>query len=239
MKYGIQLYSVKNHMMEDVKGTLRQIAEMGYQMVEPAGFFDTPAEDFKAWCDEFGLEVCGSHSGFMKLEENTQGVIDYHKTIGCPSYIIPNAPIKTKEALEATIAKVNKFAPIIEAAGMTFGFHNHDGEFLPNEDGIIPHLELQKRTNAKFEIDVYWTYRAGLNPIYILESLKDRISWIHLKDGTMEHGTPLGQGTAPIAEVVAWAKKNNVPMVVENEPKAEVEMTEAKMCIDYLKSLEA
>ena len=44
MKYGIQLYSVKNHMMEDVKGTLRQIAEMGYQLVEPAGFFDTPAD---------------------------------------------------------------------------------------------------------------------------------------------------------------------------------------------------
>ena len=237
MKYGIQLYSVKNHMMEDVKGTLRQIAEMGYQMVEPAGFFGTSAEDFKAWCDELGLEVCGSHSGFAKLDEDTQGTIDYHKAIGCPLYIIPNAPIKTKETLDATIDKVNKYGPIIEAAGMTFAFHNHSGEFLPNEDGIIPHLELQKRTNIKFEIDVYWTYRAGLNPIYILESLKDRIICLHMKDGTMEHGTPLGQGTAPIAETVAWAIKNNVPMVVENEPRAEVEIEEAKMCIDYLKSL--
>ena len=86
---------------------------------------------------------------------------------------------------------------------------------------------------------MYWVYRAGLNPIYILEALKDRVASIHLKDGTMEQGTPLGKGTAPIAEVVAWAKRNGVPMVVENEPIADVEMVEAKMCIDYLKSLEA
>ena len=239
MKYGIQLYSVKNHMMENVKETLRQIAEMGYTMIEPAGFFDTPSEEFKAWCEEFGLEISGSHSGLAKLDADTEGVIEYHKVIGCPRYIIPNAPIKTKEALDATIDKINKYAPIVEQSGMVFGFHNHSGEFLPNEDGIIPHLELQKRTNIKFQIDVYWAYRAGLNPIYVLESLKDRIICLHMKDGTMEHGTPLGQGTAPIAEVYAWAIKNNVPMVVENEPKAEVEMEEAKMCIDYLKSLEA
>ena len=68
MKYGIQLYSVKNHMMEDVKGTLRQIAEMGYQMVEPAGFFDTPAEDFKAWCEMRGVSVTSEIKRFVMEE---------------------------------------------------------------------------------------------------------------------------------------------------------------------------
>ena len=240
MKYGIQLYSVRNHMKEDVKGTLRQIAEMGYQMVEPAGFFGVAAEDFKAWCDEFGLEVCGSHTGFKGLRgESPEDSIEYQNAIGCPLFIIPSAPTSTKAALDETIEKFNKYQPEVEAAGMKLMFHNHHREFLPNEDGIIAHLELQKRTSIQFQIDVYWVYRAGLNPIYILESLKDRVACIHLKDGTMEHGTPLGQGTTPIAEVVAWAKKNGIPMVVENEPCAEVELAEAKMCIDYLKSLEA
>ncbi len=239
MKYGIQLYSVKGFMMTDVKDTLRQIAEMGYDMVEPAGFFGTSAEDFKAWCDEYGLEICGCHSGFKGLNEDEAATIAYHKAIGCPRYIIPNSPISTKESLDATIDKLNKYEPIMAENGMELMFHNHHREFLPNEDGLIAHVEMQKRTNIKFEIDVYWTYRAGLNPIYILESLKDRVSCIHVKDGTMEHGTPLGQGTAPIAEVVAWAKKNNVDMIVENEPTEDRQMIEAKMCIDYLKSLEA
>ena len=238
MKYGIQLYSVKDFMAKDVKDTLRQIAEMGYEMVEPAGFFDVSAEDFKAWCDEYGLEVCGSHSGYNSLVEQTDSVLDYHKKIGCPLYIIPSAPIKNKEALDKTIDDINRLESAVIAAGMELMYHNHHREFLPNEDGIIAHLEMQKRTNIKFEIDVYWVYRGKLNPIYVLEQLKDRISIIHLKDGTMEHGTPLGQGTAPIAEVVAWAKKNGVAMVVENEPTAELQMIEAKACIDYLKSLE-
>ena len=240
MKYGIQLYSVRNHMKENVKDTLRQIAEMGYEMVEPAGFFGTSAEDFKAWCDEYGLEVCGSHTGFKGLRgESYEDSIPYQTAIGCPLFIIPSAPTKTRAELDETIEKFNRYQPEVEAAGMKLMFHNHHREFMPNEDGVIAHLELQKRTNIQFQIDVYWVYRAGLNPIYILESLKDRVACIHLKDGTMEQGTPLGQGTAPIAEVVAWAKKNGVPMVVENEPCAEVELTEAKMCIDYLKSLEA
>ena len=54
----------------------------------------------------------------------------------------------------------------------------------------------------------------------------------------MEHGTPLGQGNVPIRAIVEWAEAHGVAMVVENEPSAEVEMEEAKMCIDYLKSLE-
>jgi len=238
MKYGIQLYSVKDFMAKDVKDTLRQIAEMGYKMVEPAGFFDVSAEDFKAWCDEYGLEVCGSHSSYKSLVEDTEAVLNYHKTIGCPLYIIPSAPIKNKEHLDKTIEDINRLESTVAAAGMELMYHNHHREFLPNEDGIIAHLEMQKRTNIKFEIDVYWVYRGKLNPIYVLEQLKDRISIIHLKDGTMEQGTPLGQGTTPIAEVVAWAKKNGVAMVVENEPTAELQMIEAKACIDYLKSLE-
>ena len=238
MKYGIQLYSVKGFMMNDVKDTLRQIAEMGYNMVEPAGFFETSAEDFKAWCDEYGLEVCGSHSGLKKLDEDFEGTMAYHKTIGCPLYIIPSASTGNKASLDETIDKINKYEPLIAENGMELMFHNHHREFLPNEDELIAHVEMQKRTNIKFEIDVYWVYRAGLNPIYVLESLKDRVACIHLKDGTMEHGAPLGQGTAPNAEVVAWAKKNNVPMVVENEPVEDRQMVEAKMCIDYLKSLE-
>jgi hypothetical protein len=53
----------------------------------------------------------------------------------------------------------------------------------------------------------------------------------------MEHGTPLGLGTTPIKEVVDWALANGVDMVVENEPDAVVEMSEAKICADYLLSL--
>ncbi len=238
MNYGIQLYSVKDFMAADVKDTIAQIGAMGYKVVEPAGFFDTPAEDFKKYCDEAGVVAASTHTGFSALDNDFDGIVKYLKTIGCKRFIIPSAPVGTKADLDNTIDKLNKYQPMLEKEGMELMFHNHWVEFLPNADGLIPHVEMQRRTNIKFQIDVYWAYRGLVNPIYVLETLKDRISVIHLKDGTMAQGKPLGQGTAPIYEVVKWAKANGVDMVVENEPTASRQMIEAKECIDYLMSLE-
>ncbi|MBQ7915949.1 MAG: TIM barrel protein [Firmicutes bacterium] len=238
MDYGLQLYSVKDFMAKDVKGTIAQVAAMGYKVVEPAGFFGVSAEDFKAYCDEAGVVATSTHTGIGELtDENFPAIVQYLKTIGCKRYIIPGAPTNTKEELDNTIAIINKYQPMLAAEGLELMYHNHSREFLPNEDGIFPHLEMQKRTTINFQIDVYWTYRAGLNPLYILESLKDRITIIHLKDGTMEHDAPLGEGTTPIAEIVDWALANDVDIVVENEPTAERQMIEAEICSEYLKKL--
>ena len=237
MNFGIQLYSVKDFMAKDVKSTLAEIGAMGYTVVETAGFFDYSAEDFKKMCDDAGVKVNSTHTGFAALDEDYDGIVAYLKTLGCKRFIIPWAPCSTKAELDETIEKFNKYQPMLEKDGMELMFHNHAVEWLPNKDGQIPHVEMQKRTNIKFQIDVYWAYRGLVNPIYALESLKDRISVIHLKDGTMEEGKPLGQGTTPIAEVVKWAKENGVDMVVENEPTADRQMIEAKECIDYLMSL--
>ena len=239
MEYGIQLYSVKDFMAKDVRETLGALAAMGYTMVEPAGFFGVSAEDFKGYCDEFGLRVSGSHSQIKELEgEGFEKTVDYFKTIGCKRFIVPGISTSTTELVDAAVEKFNHYAPRLEAEGIELMFHNHYRELMMNSTGEVPLVEFQKRTDIKFEIDVYWAYRGGVNPIYVLEQLKERISVIHVKDGTMEHDAPLGEGTAPIAQVVAWAKKNGVDMVVENEPTAERQMIEAKICIDYLKSLE-
>ena len=213
---------------------------MGYTMVEPAGFFGVSAEDFKAYCDEFGLRICGSHNQIKDLEgENFQKTVAYFKTIGCKRFIVASIPSSDTERVNDAVKKFNEYAPRLKAEGIELMFHNHHRELMQNSTGEVAHVEFQKRTDINFEIDVYWAYRGGVNPIYILEQLKDRIPVVHLKDGTMENGTPLGEGTTPIAEVVAWAKKNGVEMVVENEPTADRQMIEAKICIDYLKSLEA
>ncbi len=240
MDYGIQLYSVAYYMGKDVKGTLRKLSEMGFTKVEPAGFFGVAAEDFKAWCDEFGLTVCGAHCGFGDLEgDNFSKMVKYLKTIGCKRYIIPWENSEDAAAIDSFIANIKKYQPMLAAEGIELAFHNHSGEFCVNKDGQIPHIELQKRSDIKFQIDIYWSYRGGVKPLYVLEQLKDRLVSIHLKDGDMQNGKPLGMGTAPVAEALAWARKNNMDIVVENECSSdEVSLDEAKICIDYLKSLE-
>jgi hypothetical protein len=73
----------------------------------------------------------------------------------------------------------------------------------------------------------------------LVVSLGTGTAFVHVKDGSADgKGTPLGMGEAPVADVRAWAKENNVPMVVESETCKPDGITEAKICIEYLRSLE-
>lgn len=239
MNYGIQLYSVKDLMAENLKDTITKIGEIGYKAIEPTpSIFEIPSKDFKVYCEEAGVLCHSIHSGINLLIDDFDNIVKYLKVIGCKRYILPLEPTGSKKELDETIKHINKFEPMLKAEGIELMYHNHHREFVPNADGQIPHIELQKRTNIKFEIDVYWVYRGLNNPIYVLESLKDRIDVIHLKDGDMIQGKPLGQGCVPIYQVVQWAKENGVDMVVENEPTVNRQMVEAEECINYLKSLD-
>lgn len=239
MDYGIQMYSLRDLAQVDLKAALKKVADIGYKKVEFAGFFGHSAEEVKSWLDEFGLTVSATHSSLQELDDDFEGTVKYHHTIGNKNYIIPGAPWDTKEGLDDTIAKLNKYKPLLAAEGITLAYHNHDGEFKPNKDGQIAHEEMEKRTDVDFEIDTYWAYAAGKDPIEVITRLKDRVHVIHLKDGDANrNGYPLGDGTAPVAAVREKAIELGMAMVVESETLTPDGPTEAERCFAYLKTLE-
>ena len=181
MEYGLQLYSVRDFTEQDLEGTLKKVAELGYRYVEFAGFFGHSAEEVKAMLDRYGLIVSGTHSGLGDLDADFDATVKYHKTLGNTNYIVPGAPTWTAAELDETIAKINKYQPMLAAEGIRMAYHNHDGEFRPNADGQIPHEEMERRTNIDFQIDTFWAFNAGVDPIAVMERLKNRISVIHLK----------------------------------------------------------
>lgn len=239
MEYGIQLYSIRDDMQKDMRGSLKKIAALGYKMVEFAGFFDHSAEEVAAMLKENGLTVSGTHTGLAAITQDFDGTVAYHKAIGNRNIIIPGHDLSTKEKIDEFISLVNEYQPKLEAKGITLGFHNHSGEFLPNADGSVSYDEIVSRTTLSLEIDTYWAYVAGQDPIALMEKLKDRLHFIHIKDGLQNgEGLPLGQGTAPVKAVYEKATALHVPMVVESETQKPDGFTEAKICIAYLKSLE-
>ncbi|MDD3411586.1 MAG: hypothetical protein PHY12_12345, partial [Eubacteriales bacterium] len=97
-------------------------------------------------------------------------------------------------------------------------------------------------TAVQLEIDTFWVYAAGQNPVEWMQRLHDlhRLPVIHIKDGLASHeGKPLGLGTAPVAAVYAKALELNVPMVVESETLTPSGADEARVCMAYLKTLES
>ena len=117
--YGIQLYSVRDAMQEDVRGTLRKIADMGYKYVEFAGFFGHSAEEIRQFLDDTGLVISGTHSSWEDLRPSKiMETVAYHKTIGNPDYIVPGADLSTLEKIEDFCNVMNFAQPILAAEGI-------------------------------------------------------------------------------------------------------------------------
>ena len=239
--YSIQLYSVRDAMKEDMAAALKKIAELGYTAVEFAGFFGKSAEEVRAMLDEYGLAISGTHSPFTDLRPSViMDTVKYHKAVGNTDYIIPGADLSTLEKLEDFVNVVNYAQPILAAEGIRLGYHNHSHEFVIQPYGSTIHAQIEARTNVHFEIDTFWTFNAGLDSLAVLERLAHRIHVIHLKDGRKGgYGIPLGQGDAPVADVVRYAEAKGLGMVVESETLTPSGMAEATACMEYLKSLEA
>ena len=122
--------------------------------------------------------------------------------------------------------------------GITLGYHNHHKEFEMLENGEIIYEQLIYRTNLMLKIDTYWAFVGMNNPLGLLDRLKDRVNFVHIKDGLKDgNGKPLGLGEAPVKEIVEKAKAFGIPMVVESETCNPSGLEEAEICIDYLKSL--
>ena len=239
MEYGLQLYSVRDFTQKDLAYTLKKVAEIGYKYVEFAGFFGHSAEEVKAILNEYGLIVSGTHSSLKELDEDFAATVKYHHAIGNTNYIIPGAPWGTAAEQNDTIEKHNKYKPLLAAEGITLAYHNHDGEFLPNKDGLVAHKEMEKRTDIDFEIDTYWAYAAGKDPVEVITRLKDRVHVIHLKDGLRNgHGYALGEGEAPVAAVREKAIELGMHMVVESETLQPDGISQVTRCFNYLKTLE-
>lgn len=237
--YGIQLYSVRDAMKEDMRGTLGKIADMGYRYVEFAGFFGHSAEEVKEMLEETGLKISGTHSSFEDLRPTRiMETVRYHKAIGNPDYIIPGADLSTLEKIEDFCNVVNFAQPILAAEGIRLGYHNHSHEFEVKPWGSTIHGELERRTDLHFQIDTFWAFNAGTDPVAVMDRLKARIHVIHLKDGFKGgKGIPLGQGEAPLAAVMDYAQKNGLLMVVESETLSPSGLAEAEACMQYLKSV--
>lgn len=239
MDYGIQLYSVRDLAEKSLEEAVRRVAALGYSSVEFAGFFGRSAEQVCEMLKENGLQVSSTHSGLDELVNNYEETVAFHKAIGNSLYIIPGYDLSSQEKLDSFTEKVNALSPRLRADGITLAYHNHAHEFELNKDGSLIYEQLLYRTDLKLEVDTYWAYVGMKNPIELLKRISDRLVCIHIKDGSADGaGEPLGRGTAPVEEVYRYAAENGIPMIVESETCKPDGITEAEICIEYLRSLE-
>jgi len=194
---GLQLYSLREAMGQDVPGTLKTVSQIGYKSLETAGYGDGKLygyapKEFKKMCEDLGMEVTSAHVGQEYSAERDAEVmafwdkaLDAQLEAGCTYAIQPWFPIgETIESVKVYCDYFNKVGEMAKGKGIKFGFHNHAGEFEQRDGQVILDYMIANTDPAKvlYELDVYWAVKGGVDPVDYINKYKDRISVLHIKD---------------------------------------------------------
>lgn len=208
-RIGIQLYTVREQMAEDVPGTLQKIAEIGYDEVEFAGIFDhTPAE-VKSFLDAVGLVSPSAHIGLDDIREAPEQLIEAAQTLGqdylALGWLAPDER-QTLDDYRGHIDLVAGFAEQCRDAGLQFAWHNHDFEFeeLEGQRPIDLILDSTDPELVQVELDLYWITKAGADPFAYFERYPGRFPLCHVKDMAADSSmADVGDGTIDFAAIFA------------------------------------
>ena len=200
-----QLYSAREEAQRDLLGVLRQLRGIGYEGVEFAGFYGYSAPQIAAMLEETGLRAVSSHVPLADIEKDMQGVIAFHRAIGCPYIAVPYLPEARRPGTPGFAGVLNTiytFAGLCRDGGIQLLYHNHDFEFVPFS-GMYALDFLYEAIGADLlqtEIDTCWVKYAGEDPAAYLRRYAGRAPVVHLKDyvGRRSEGAApyalLGQG---------------------------------------------
>ncbi len=211
-RIGVQLYTVRSLMENDVAGTLEQVAAVGYDEVEFAGYFEHSPAEIRSLLDQFGLAAPAAHIGIDRLRNELGKVLEEAQTVGHRYVICPwlAEDQRTLDAYKGHAAFFNEVGAACKEAGIQFAYHNHDFEFEMT-DGMMPYDLLLDETDAdlvQMELDLYWITKGGHDPLAYFERYPGRFTLCHAKD--MDDGqtiVPVGEGTIDFGRIFAQSEQ--------------------------------
>lgn len=245
-KIGLQLYSIKELTAVDFIGTLEKVAKIGYEGVEFAGYFNTPAKELKKALDGFGLKAAGSHNGIEHIKEDLDGLIEYSLEIGSPYIICPYLPEEMRKSSD-DYKRVAEYFNVVgkkcKDNGLAFGYHNHDFEFQKFEGEFgLDILAANTQPDLLFiELDTFWAEFSGLKSVDFIEKYKERCKVLHIKEMkslTEKFNTEIGKGIMDFKAITAAGKKVGVNWyTVEQEVFEIPQLKSIEESLNYLRGI--
>jgi sugar phosphate isomerase/epimerase len=241
---GLELYSVRDQLKQDLPGTLREVARMGYKGVEFfAPYFEWTldyAKEVKRLLDDLNLRCFSTHnSAHSFAPDNIGHAIELNQIIG--SKFIVMASAGRVEGLDGwkTVAEIlNRAGEKIKPLGLRAGFHNHQTEFTPVE-GRRPIEVLASNTSKDIvlQLDVGTCLHAGADPVAWIKANPGRITSMHCKDWSPEpakgYSVLFGEGAVPWKKIFQAAEKTGGIQyyLIEQEGSAFPPIETAKRCL--------
>lgn len=208
----VQLYSVRNDCAKDFDAALAQLAKMGFEGVEFAGYhsYSGKPKELRKKLDELNLKVAATHIGTGTMRGDAfKQTVEFHQTIGCKFLIVPGDGDFTNSEKSKTLAETfNQIAATLKPLGMSCGYHNHTGEFKKDGDKTFWDLFAERTSkDVILQQDCGWSVAAGQDPVVLMKRYPGRMKTTHFKPtvigGDKTKKAILGQDSVDWAAVLA------------------------------------
>jgi len=185
LKIALQLYSVRDDVENELKGTLEKVKDMGYEGVEFAGLYGHSPEQVRKWLDEIGLVPVSAHVSIDELNADLAGTINTYKIIGCKFIAIPwlDQPRRPGNPGFNQVKKdITLIAAECKKQGITLLYHNHDFEFIKIDGEYALDILYKEIPDLQTQIDTCWVNVGGEDPAAYIRKYTGRAPVVHLKD---------------------------------------------------------
>ncbi len=187
MQYSVQLWSVRDAVDKDFKGTLKAIADMGFDAVEFAGNYGGMENDpaaLKAFLDKLGLKASAAHVRMHTYsDEEFDKWANFFKVIGCNYLINPMDDRAWNPETVAGFAKeLNELSARLKPYGLRVGYHNHRQEFADYKGSTFwDFIGNNTKDDVVLQLDVGWVRMADKDAIDYVKRFKGRTITTHYK----------------------------------------------------------
>ncbi|SEA07760.1 Sugar phosphate isomerase/epimerase [Thalassobacillus cyri] len=240
----VQMYTLRHESAQDFAGTLKRVAELGFEGVEFAGYGGLAVSEVKALIDGLRLQAVSSHVPLETLQAELQKVIYNQKILGSEYIVVPflSQEQRTDKGYQALISFLREAGEACRAEGITLCYHNHDFELdqLPGGRSALETIfDATTADQLHTELDVYWLKKAGENPVEWMSRYQGRSPLIHLKDMTTDEEqffAELGTGGVDIDAVLEAGEEAGVQWwIVEQDESRRKPFDSLEISINYLK----
>jgi sugar phosphate isomerase/epimerase len=201
---GLQQTAVGRNIQQDLTGTLRAIARMGYDVIEfSAGTFmnwsPDEARKVRTLLDDLNLQCRSTHNEIVSFSaDGLSKSIELNQIIGSDTLVSVRGPAPgggrgagrgatpstppTLDAWKRFSDQLSQAADRIRSAKMTLGFHNHGIEFEPVEGTRPIDILAANKDITSFHLNVGLCLQAGGDPIAFIEQCPGRIQSLLVQD---------------------------------------------------------
>ena len=248
---GLQLWTLRNQFQTDVEKSLSIINNWGIKYVEGGSTYGLSDDHFFKLLKKYDIKTVSIGASFEDLRDDITKVIEQVKKhdvkyVTC-TWIPHVGKFSIKHVKEALLV-FNKAGKILNDINVTLTYHPHGYEFSNyNGSTLFDQLVINSK-NFSFQMDVFWVYHGGVDPVSLLDKYPGKFPLFHLKDmkigvvgdksgsQDVETSVTLGKGQIDIEGIVKKATQQGAKyFFIEDE--SSLVLDQVPLSLKFLNSI--